>query len=153
MSPPWVVEFRNWLFSRKSFTALVAIVTLAAIVSFLFWAYTNAAYDPRSSRDTDLSKLFRENPDTTLADGDFLDLRDPACTRSFSLRLAGRVFMQMSRNCKYSIYVDSGRARVNFLNTTQGGVELAPGRTWSATDFWSMRPLTAEADVRLEPSP
>jgi hypothetical protein len=153
MSPPWVVEFRNWLFSRKSFTALVAAVTLATIVSFLFWAYTNAAYDPRSTRDTDLSKLFKENPDTTLDDGDFLDLRDPACTRSFSLRVARRVFMQMSRNCKYSIYVDSGRARVNFLNTTQGGVELAPGRTWSAADFWSIRPLTAEADIRLEPSP
>ena len=147
------IEFRNWLFSRKGFTALVAVVTLATIVSFLFWAYTNAAYDPRSTRDTDLSKLFRENPDTTLDDGDFRDLRDPACTRSFSLRLARRVFMQMSRNCKYSIYVDSGRARVNFLNTTQGGVELAPGRTWSATDFWSIRPLTVEADVRLEPSP
>jgi hypothetical protein len=153
MSPPWVVEFRNWLFSRKSFTALVAVVTLATIVSFLFWVYTNAAYDPRSTRDTDLSKLFRGNPDTTLDDGDFLDLRDPACTRSFSLRLARRVFMQMSRNCKYSIYVHSGRARVNFLNTTQGGIELAPGRTWSATDFWSIRPLTAEVDVRLEPSP
>jgi hypothetical protein len=153
MSPPWVVEFRNWLFSRKSFTALVAVVTLATIVSFLFWVYTNAAYDPRSTRDTDLSKLFRENPDTTLDDGDFLDLRDPACTRPFSLRLARRVFTQMSRNCKYSIYVHSGRARVNFLNTTQGGIELAPGRTWSATDFWSIRPLTAEVDVRLEPSP
>jgi hypothetical protein len=153
MSPPWVVEFRNWLFSRKSFTALVAVVTLATIVSFLFLVYTNAAYDPRSTRDTDLSKLFRENPDTTLDDGDFLDLRDPACMRSFSLRLARRVFMQMSRNCKYSIYVHSGRARVNFLNTTQGGIELAPGRTWSATDFWSIRPLTAEVDVRLEPSP
>jgi hypothetical protein len=132
---------------------LVAAVTLATIVSFLFWGYTNAAYDPRSTRDTDLSKLFKENPDTTLDDGDFLDLRDPACTRSFSLRVARRVFMQMSRNCKYSIYVDSGRARVNFLNTTQGGVELAPGRTWSAADFWSIRPLTAEADIRLEPSP
>jgi hypothetical protein len=56
------IEFRDWLFSRKGFTALVAVVTLATIVSFLFWAYTNAAYDPRSTGDTDLSKLLERIP-------------------------------------------------------------------------------------------
>lgn len=147
------VELRPWSLSGQSFIALLAAVTLATIVGLLFWNYANFASDPRSIADADLSKLFSENPDNALGDGDFLDLRDPACTKSFSLQLARRVFMQMSRNCKYSIHVESGRARVNFLNSTKSAVDLALGRTWSASDFWSIRPITEEVDVRLEPTP
>ena len=132
---------------------LVAIVTIATVVSLLIWAYGRGDLVSRSTNDDDLSKLFADNPDTTLDDGTFLDLRDPVCTKSFSFRLAQRVFVRMSRHCKYSIHVESGRARVNFLNTTKGGVELAPGGTWSATDFWSIRPLTPEAELRFEPTP
>jgi hypothetical protein len=147
------VELRPWSLSGRTFIALLAAVTLATIVGFLFWNYPNVASDPRSIADADLSKLFRENPDNALGDDDFLDLRDPACIRSFSLRLARRVFMQMSRNCEYSIQLESGRARVNFLNSTKAAVDLARGRTWSASDFWSIRPVTEEVDIRLEPTP
>ena len=145
------VELRPWLVSTRN--ALLAGVSLATIVGLLFWNYANVASDPPSIADADLSKLFRENPDNALGDGDFLDLRDPACIKSFSLQLARRVFMQMSRNCKYSIHVERGQGRVNFLNSTKGAVDLALGRTWSASDFWSIRPVTEEVDVRLEPTP
>jgi hypothetical protein len=133
--------------------ASLAALTSAAIVAFLIWKYINVAGYPRSATDSDLSNLFIENPNTNLDDGDFFDLRDPACTRSFSLHLLRRAFMQMSRNCEYAIRVGNGQARVNFLNSTKGAVDIAPGRTWSANDFWSIRPLTPEVDVRLEPAP
>jgi hypothetical protein len=149
----WILELRHLLFSSKASTALIAAATLVAIVCLLFWAYSNAFFDSRRTKTPDLSELFKDGPDPTMGDGDFLDLRDPGCTKSFSLRIAQRVFTRMSRNCKYSIYVDSGQARANFLNAAKGAVELAPGRSWTATDFWSIRPLTPEADVRLEPTP
>jgi hypothetical protein len=124
------VELRPWLVSGQTFIALLPAFTLATIVGLLFWNYANVASEPRSVADADLSKLFSENPDNALGDGDFLDLRDPACTKSFSLRLARRVFMQMSRNCEYSIHLESGQARVNFFNSTKGAVDLTPGHTW-----------------------
>jgi hypothetical protein len=149
MSSNKVVDIRPSLFSRQTFIALLATVALAAVVGLLFWEYTNVAADPIFATDADLSNLFTENPANAMGDGDFFDLRDPACTKSFSLHLLGRVFMQMSRNCKYSLHVWSGEARINFLNTSKGFIDLTGGRTWSANDFWSIRPVTREADVRL----
>jgi hypothetical protein len=148
-----VVEIPPSLFSRRTFVALLAAVALAAVAGLLIWKYTNVAADTIFAADADLSNLFADDPDNALGDGDFFDLRDPACTKSFSLHLLGRVFMQMSRNCKYSLHVWSGEARVNFLNTSKGFIDLTGGRTWSANDFWSLRPVTPEADVRLEPTP
>ena len=142
-----VLDIQSWWF-----TVLVAL-TLVFALGFVFWESANLVSDPIATANADLSNLFSENPNNALADGDFLDLRDPACAKSFSLQTAKRIFVEMSRNCEYSIYVTSGQVRVNFLNSTKGTLDIAPGRTWSAHDFWSIRPLTTKADVKLEPTP
>jgi hypothetical protein len=87
-------------------------------------------------------KLPRYGPNETMGTGDFLELPDPARP----------VFIRVSRNCTYSLYGDIGGVRANFLNRTKGSVELAPGRSWTARDFWSITPLEASAYVRLEPA-
>ena len=38
------------------------------------------------------------------------------------------------------------------INQTKGSVELAPGRSWTARDFWSITPLAPSTYVRLEPA-
>ena len=153
LTPPvTLVDIRHRSFSQQRLIALLAAVSLASIFCFLFWEPPNVVTGPRLATDAELSNLFHRNPDNELGVGDFLDLRDPACTKSFSLRIARRVFMQMSYNCEYSIHVESGQARANFLNSAKGTLDISPGRAWSASDFWSIRPLTAEADVRLEPT-
>jgi hypothetical protein len=148
-----VAKFLNRLLARKRVVALGVALVFVALIGFPLRPYINAAFNPPLNNDVDLSALFKNTPDKTLDAGDFVDLRDPACTKSFSLRLAQPVFIRISRNCTYSIFVDDGRARANFLNATKGAVELAPGRSWSARDFWSLIPLTSEAYVRLEPTP
>ncbi len=150
-SRTWALEFRDWLFSRKRMAAIAGALALGAPAGLLLWTHGGAVVELSPRKVLDLSELFRDGADKTL-DGDFIDLRDPACTKSFPLHLTQRVFMRMSRNCKYAIHVELGRARANFLNANKGGVELAPGRSWSATDFWSLNPLTTVADVRLEPT-
>jgi hypothetical protein len=150
--PIKLIDIRPRSFSQRRLIALLAAVSLAATLGFLFWESPNVVFDPLLNTSADLSNLFNQNPGNELGAGDFLDLRDPACTKSFSLRIARRVFMQMSHNCEYSIHVESGQARVNFLNSTKGTIDIGPGRVWSASDFWSIRPLTAEAGVRLEPA-
>ena len=153
LTPPVkLVDIRPRPLSLQRLIALLAAVSLAATLGFLFWEFPNVVSDPRLTTDADLSNLFNRNPDNELGAGDFLDLRDPACTKSLSLRIARRVFMQMSHNCEYSIHVESGQARINFLNSAKGSLDISPGQAWSASDFWSIRPLTAEADVRLEPT-
>jgi hypothetical protein len=148
------VEFRKRLLVRKRLVALAAAVVFVALIGFPLRPYISAALNPPvNNNDVDLSALFKSTADRMLDAGDFVDLRDPACTKSFSLRLAQPVFIRMSRNCTYSIFVEDGRARANFLNAGKGAVELAPGRSWSARDFWSLIPLTTEAYVRLEPAP
>jgi hypothetical protein len=147
------LEFRRRLLARKRVVALAAAIVFVALIGFPLRPYIIAAFNAPLNNDGDLSALFKSTSDRTLDAGDFVDLRDPACTRSFSLRLAQPVFIRMSRNCTYSIFVDDGRARANFLNATKGAVQLAPGRSWSARDLWSLMPLTTEANVRLEPAP
>lgn len=148
-----MAEFRRRLLARKRVLALVAAFVFVALIGFPLRPHISAAFNPPLTNDVDLSALFKSTSDRTLDPGDFVDLRDPACTKSFALRLAQPVFIRMSRNCTYAIFVDEGRARANFLNAMKGAVELAPGRSWSAQDFWSLMPLTAEAYVRLEPAP
>ena len=151
--PVKVVDIRPRSLSLQRLIALLAAVSLAATLGFLFWGPPNVVSGPRLATDAELSNLFHQNSDNELGVGDFLDLRDAARTKSFSLRIARRIFMQTSRNCEYSIHVERGQARVNFLNSTKGVVDLDSRRSWSASDFWSIRPLTTEADVRLDPSP
>jgi hypothetical protein len=118
---------------------------------FWLWARHDAVHSS-AARPRDLEQLFKDSAGGTLDGGDFIDLRDPGCTRSFALRLTQAVFVRMSRNCTYAISIESGRARANFLDPAKGAVELAPGRGWSAADFWSLTPLTSEALVRLDPN-
>ena len=134
---------------RREFIAALLIVLIA---SFGFWYYKHVAFEPPLNKDVDLSELFNSGPNETMGPGDFLELPDPACTKSFSLELTRPVFIRVSRNCTYSLYVDIGRVRANFLNQTKGSIELAPGRSWTARDFWSITPLDPSAYVRLEPA-
>ena len=129
------------------------LLSISLAVGFALWSYKNAAFYPSSINAVDLSDLFKAGPDETLDARDFLDLRDPACMKSFQLRLTQQAFIQMSHNFRYSMYVDNGQVSANFLNPTKGSIELTPGRTWSATDFWSIKPVTTNAYVRLEPFP
>ena len=145
------IEFRSWPPSLKHVAVIAGAMILLIAAGVVFWTPRTAVVESSPSKVTDLSQLFKDGADKTL-DGDFLDLRDPACTKSFPLHLTQRTFIRMSRNCTYAAHVDSGRARANFLNANKGAVELAPGRSWSATDFWSLNPLTREVDVRLEPT-
>ena len=112
--PVKVVDIRPRSLSPQRLIALLAAVSLAATLGFLFWETPNVVFNPRLTTGADLSNLFNQNPANELGAGDFFDLRDPACTKSFSLHLLGRVFMQMSRNCKYSLHVWSGEARSQF---------------------------------------
>ena len=146
-----ITEFRRYQLSRQVLMGLLIATAVAIAAAPLLWKYTNIASDVPLVTDSDLSKLFKDGSDSTLNDGELLNLRDHSCSRVFSLRITRRVFMELSRNCRYSLYVDSGRARVNFLNNTKDSVELAPGRSLSATDFWSIRPIPPEADIRVEP--
>ena len=146
-------EFRGSRFSWQVLMSLLVATAVAIAAVPVLWKYTNVSSDVPLVADGDLSKLFKEGSDTTLNNGDLLNLRDHSCTRVFSLRITQRVFMELSRNCQYLMYVDGGRARMNFLNSAKGSVELGPGRSLSATDFWSIRPVTPEADIRLEPVP
>jgi hypothetical protein len=150
-SGPRVVEFRHWLFSRNGIAALVGPLALAILIGLLLWSQKDIFANSSARKVVDLSDLFKDGANKTL-DGDFLDLRDPPCTKSFPLRLTQKVFIRMSRNCTYVISVDRGRARANFLNASKGAVELAPGRSWSGSDFWSLNPLTPEVELRLEPT-
>ena len=134
---------------RREFIAALLIVLIA---SFAFWYYKHIVFEPPLTKDVDLSELFKSGPNETMGPGDFLELPDPACTKSFSLELTRPVFIRVSRNCTYSLYVDIGRIRANFLNQTKGSVELAPGRSWTARDFWSITPLSPSTYVRLEPA-
>ena len=43
--------------------------------------------DAPLSKDVDLSELFKSGPNETMGPGDFLELPDPTCTKSFSLQL------------------------------------------------------------------
>ena len=131
---------------------LIAALLIVLIASFAFWYYKHIVFEPPLIKDVDLSELFKSGPNETMGPGDFLELPDPACTKSFSLELTRPVFIRVSRNCTYSLYVDIGRIRANFLNQTKGSVELAPGRSWTARDFWSITPLEPSAYVRLEPA-
>jgi hypothetical protein len=130
------------------------IVTLvvALIAGVGLWWYKYFVPDAFLTKDTDLSELFQSGPNQTMGPGDFVDLPDPGCTKSFSLQLQQPAFIRMSRNCSYSMYVDLGRVRANFLNPNKGSVELSPGHNWVASDFWSITPLAASAAVRLEPT-
>jgi hypothetical protein len=130
----------------------IAALLIALIASFGFWYYQHIVFDAPLSKDVDLSELFKSGPNETMGPGDFIELPDPACTKSFSLQLTQPAFIRVSRNCRYSLYVDAGRVSANFLNSTKGSVELAPGRTWTARDFWSITPLAPSAYVRLEPT-
>ena len=134
---------------RREF--IVALL-IALSASFGFWYYKHVAFDAPLSKEVDLSELFKSGPNETMGPGDFLELPDPACTKSFSLQLTQPVFIRISRNCSYSLYVDIGRVSANFLNQTKGSVELAPGRSWTARDFWSITPLAPSTYVRLEPA-
>jgi hypothetical protein len=136
----------------RSLAGIVLLLVAVALgVALLF--RDGAVFNPPLTEAADLSKLFKGVPGETLDASGFFDLRDPACTKAFPLHLTKRTYIQMSRNCQYSLYVDNGRVTANFLNASKGAIELAPGRTWSAADFWSIRPVTAEADIRLEPMP
>jgi hypothetical protein len=146
-------EFRGSRFSWQVLMSLLVATAVAIAAVPVLWKYTNVSSDVPLVADGDLSKLFKEGSDTTLNNGDLLNLRDHSCTRAVSLRIAQRVLMELSRNCRYSIYVDGGRVRINFLNSGKDSIELAPGQSWSAADFWSIRPTTPEADIRLEPTP
>ena len=146
-----ITEFRRHQLSRQVMMGLLIATAIAIAAAPLLWKYTNITSDVPPIVDSDLSKLFKEGSDSTQNDGELLNLRDHSCSRVFSLRITRRVFMELSRNCRYSVYVDSGRARVNFLNNAKDSVELAPGRSLSATDFWSIRPISPEADIRVEP--
>jgi hypothetical protein len=138
--------------ARAHIVAAVTIVVAVAAIA-MFWLEQHYGIAGRSStQPRDLAQLFKDGAGATLDSGDFVDLRDPACTRAFALRLTQVVFMRVSRNCSYAISVESGRARANFLDPAKGAVELAPGRRWSAADIWSLTPLTTEAEVRLEPN-
>jgi hypothetical protein len=140
------------MLTRNRAVSLSAAAVVVALVGFSLWPSINAAFSPPLKSDVDLAGLFKGS-DRALDDGDFVDLRDPGCTKSFAFRLEQRVFIRMSRNCVYVLLVDDGRARANFLNASKGAVEIAPGRSWSAPDFWSLIPLTTVAYVRLEPAP
>src|SRR5262245_12798838 len=131
--------------------AVVIVAAAGALALFWLWPRPDAVRSS-SPRPHDLSQLFRNDAGDTLDDGDVCALRDPGCARSFALRLTQPVFVRMSRNCRYVISVESGRARANFLDPSKGAVDLAPGRGWTATDFWSLTPLTREAAVRLDPN-
>jgi hypothetical protein len=148
-----IAELRRSRFSWQILTSLLAATAVAIAAAPLLWKYTNVSSDVPLVADADLSKLFQEGSDSTLNGGDLLNLRDHSCTKVVSMRINQRVFMELSRNCQYSVYVDAGRARINFLNSAKGSVELVPGRSLSATDFWSIRPITPAADIRLEPTP
>jgi hypothetical protein len=149
-----IAEFHISRFSRQILMGLLlALIAVAIATATLIWKYTNVTSDVPLLAVGDLSKLFKEGSDSTLNERDLLNLRDHSCTRVFSLRITQRVFMELSRNCQYSVHVDGGRARINFLNNVKGSVELAPGRSLSGTDFWSIRPITPESDIRLEPIP
>jgi hypothetical protein len=130
----------------------IAALLIALIAGFGFWYYKYIVFDPPVSKNVDLSELFESGPNETMGPGDFIELPDPACTKSFSLQLTQPAFIRISRNCTYSLYVDSGRVRANFLNQTKGSVELVPSRSWTARDFWSITPLEPSAYVRLEPA-
>ena len=149
----WAVEVCKRLFARKRVVGLSATLVIVALIGFSIFPHINAAFSPPLKSDVDLSALFTGTSDSALDDGDFVDLRDPGCTKSFEFRLEQRMFIRMSRNCVYVLLVDDGRARANFLNASKGAVEIAPGRSWSAPDFWSLVPLTTAAYVRLEPAP
>jgi hypothetical protein len=142
--------------TERSRTSLViaAGIAAAAVALAAFWLqpHHGPAVPASAAGSGDLAQLFKAGAGATLSSGDFLDLRDPACTRSFALRLAQRVFIRTSRNCSYAIAVESGRARANFLDPAKNAVELAPGRGWSAADFWSLTPLTGEVLVQLHPN-
>ena len=131
----------------------IAIGLAALVAAFGLWLYRGVAADQPVASAVDLSALFKPGQSETLEPGQFLDLRDPACKKAFSLRLTERAFVQMSRNCNYEMRVDAGRITVNFLNKAKGSVELAPGRNWVAADFWSISPVAENATVRLDPSP
>ena len=149
----WAVEVCKRLLARKRAAGLSAALVVVGLIGFSLEPYISAAFSPPLKSDVDLSALFTGTSDRALDDGDFVDLRDPGCTKSFAFRLEQRVFIRMSRNCVYVLLVDDGRARANFLNASKGAVEIAPGRSWSAPDFWSLVPLTTAAYVRLEPAP
>jgi hypothetical protein len=133
--------------------ATIALVLTALVAALGLWLFRDVAADQPSAGAVDLSALFKPGQSETLEHGQFLDLRDPACTKAFSLRLTERAFVQMSRNCKYEMRVDAGRISVNFLNKAKGSVELAPGRSLVAADFWSINPVAENSIVRLDPSP
>src|SRR5262245_33810080 len=138
--------------SRTSVFAAAGIAAAAVALAAFWLAPPHGHAVPATAAGSgDLAQLFKAGAGATLGTGDFLDLRDPACTRSFALRLTQRVFIRMSRNCRYAIAVESGRARANFLDPAKSAVELAPGRGWSAADFWSLTPLTGEASIQLHP--
>ena len=149
----WAVEICRRMLTRNRAVSLSAAAVAVALAGVALWPSINAAFSPPLKSDVDLSGLFKGTSDRALDDGDFVDLRDPGCTKSFAFRLEQRVFIRMSRNCVYVLLVDDGRARANFLNASKGAVEIAPGRSWSAPDFWSLIPLTTVAYVRLEPAP
>ena len=149
----WAVEVCKRLLARKRAVGLSAALVVVGLIGFSLRPYIVAAFNPPMKSDVDLSALFKGTSDRALDDGDFVDLRDPGCTKSFAFRLEQRVFIRMSRNCVYILLVEDGRARANFLNASKGAVEIAPGRSWSAPDFWSLVPLTTVAYVRLEPAP
>jgi hypothetical protein len=147
------ISFPDGTWSRKHAAAVAAIVVAVALVAASLWAYEYAtAAHSQPTRAADLSHLFKDGPGRTMDGAAFADLRDPACKKSFPLTLTERVYVRMSRNCRYEIHVDSGRVSANFLNSGKGVVEIAPGRSWSATDFWSLNPLSTEARVRIEPT-
>jgi len=148
----WAGEICKRLLTRTRVVSLSAAVVVVVVAGFWLRPYIVAAFNPPMKSDVDLSALFKGTSDRAL-DGDFVDLRDPGCTKSFAFRLEQRVFIRMSRNCVYVLLVEDGRARANFLNASKGAVEIAPGRSWSAPDFWSLVPLTTVAYVRLEPAP
>ena len=69
---------------RREFIAALLIVL---IVSFGFWYYQHVAFEPPLTKNVDLSELFKSGPNETMGPGDFLELPDPARTKSFSLEL------------------------------------------------------------------
>jgi hypothetical protein len=146
------ISFPDGALSRKHIAAVAAVIVAVGLVAASLWAYEDATAHSPATRTSDLSRLFKDGPGRTMDGAAFADLRDPGCTKSFPLTLTERVYVRMSRNCRYEIHVDNGRVAANFLNSGKGVVEIAPGRSWSATDFWSLNPLTAEARVRIEPT-
>jgi hypothetical protein len=64
LTPPIkVVDIRPRSLSHQRLIALLAAVSLAVTLGFLFWEPPNVVSGPRLATDADLSNLFNQNPD------------------------------------------------------------------------------------------